>query len=111
MRGVHVVGPVQVNKAQYKEADCARELKRGSIMSYFSPSPKKKAKLEGSQPATVTTTMRGNALSSKAEPGVKSEPLSSVKPESKVKNEPLSSVKPENSVKHEQIDDRSKEEL
>ena len=73
-------GHVQVNKAQYKESDCARELKRGSITSFFSPSPKKKQKLEeASDPATATTMVHENTCSSKAEPGIKNEQLSTDK--------------------------------
>lgn len=75
---------VQMNKAQYKELDCAKELKRGNIASFFSPSPKKKLKREeDSENAAATTT----ATVTKAEPHIKNEPLASVKPEAIVKPE------------------------
>lgn len=73
-----------MNKAQYNESDCAKELKRASIMSFFSPSPKKKPKLEeGSDgdATRATATVHDKTCTSKAEPGVKNEPLSNVKVE------------------------------
>lgn len=71
-----------MNKAQYKESDCAKELKRASITSFFSASPKKKPKLEEGSDAdatTATATVHEKTCTPKAEPGVKNEQLSNVK--------------------------------
>lgn len=66
---------MQVNKAQYKEADCAKELKRNSIASFFAPSPKKKVKQEADDENAPDASKNSKALqpSSSATTDAKSE--------------------------------------
>jgi hypothetical protein len=82
---------MQVNKAQYKEADCAKELKRGNIASFFSPSPKKKVKLEtvkreGDAENASDSTAK-NIDATKSAPAQKQEPLENKSPDAGLKEE------------------------
>lgn len=52
---------MQVNKVEYKDAYCAKELKRNNLASMFSPSPKK-VKLEANAESTLDASHISMAL-------------------------------------------------